>query len=106
MIDKVSKGVILGLITPKLISAKKNHQKQILVTRCWPIDLSGYSTFTQQSAPTVGFYHDVVDQLRYIERQERSQMNPLVLTFTLIRLYSLNFWAVALYRMMTYDTPI
>ena len=32
-------------------------------------------------------------------------MNPLVLTLTLIYLYSLDFWAVALYRMMTYDSP-
>ena len=32
--------------------------------------------------------------------------NPIVLTFTLISLYSLDFWAVALYRMMTYNTPI
>ena len=56
--------------------------------------------------PQLGFYHDTVAQRRYIERRERSQMNPLVLTFTLIRLYSLVFWTVALYRKMTYDTPI
>ena len=61
---------------------------------------------TRRSAPTVGFYHDAVAQQRYIERRERSQMIPSVLTFTLICLHSLDFWAVALYRMMTYDTPI
>ena len=63
-------------------------------------------TNTRRSAPTEGFYHNNVAQQRYIERQKRSQMNPLVLTFTLICLYSLDFWAVALYRMMTYNTPI
>ena len=56
---------------------------------------------TRRSASTVGFYHDAVAQRRYIERQERSQMNPLVLTFTLICLHSFDFWALAMYRMMT-----
>ncbi len=62
--------------------------------------------YTGWSTPTVGFYHDAVAQRRYLQSREKSQINPLVLTFTLISLYSLDFLAVALYRMMTYNTPV
>ena len=37
-------------------------------------------------------------------KRKSSQMNPLVLTFIRICLYSPDFWSVAMYRMMTYDT--